>query len=228
MLVGVALRLGDPHGGDVHAGHLELGRGPGAQVLRSRIGPGELVGQHRRLLPQRSDQPVDLAAVLDAFPHREDVVVLDRTHVVVDDDGPFDGEAAGQGHVGVGPDAGGDDHEVALQVADVPEPNAGDLVGADHAGGAGPGEDRDAELLDAALEHVAAGCAELGVHEVAGRVHDGDVETESLQAPGRLEPEQSAADHDRLVVVLVFRVLDHGPRVVERAETEHARQENLS
>src|SRR3712207_7055100 len=47
-LVLVPLRGVDPHGGDVDAGHLQLGRRPAAVVLGVRVGAGEDVGQHLR------------------------------------------------------------------------------------------------------------------------------------------------------------------------------------
>ena len=70
VLVGLPLGLGDAHRGDLDAGHLQLGGRPGAEVEGVRVGPGDQVGQHHGLLPQRRHQAVDLAAVLHALPHR--------------------------------------------------------------------------------------------------------------------------------------------------------------
>ena len=154
VLVGVPLRALHAHRGDIDAGHLELGRGPRAVVGGVRVGAGDLVGQHDGLLPERRDQAVDLAAVLHAFADREDVGVVHRPHLVVDDDRPLDGEAAGHGQVDVRPDAGRDDHHVALEQRVVEQPDPADLVLAHDRGGAGLGVHLDAERS----RHSCAGC----------------------------------------------------------------------
>ena len=57
-----------------------------------------------------------------------------------------------------------------------------------------------------------------------GGVHDGDVEAVVLQAAGRLETEQPAADDHGAVVVVVRGVLDHRAGVVDGPEGEDAGQ----
>ena len=49
-------------------------------------GAGDVIGQHGCLLPQRRDQPVDLAAVLHALADGIDVVIVDRPQLVIDHD----------------------------------------------------------------------------------------------------------------------------------------------
>ena len=133
------------HRRDVDAGDLELRRGPRAVVRGARVGAGDVVGEHHGLLPQRRDQAVDLAAVLDALADRVDVRVVHGAHLVVDDDRPLDGEPAGDGEVDVRPDAGGDDDHVAFQLRVVQQPDAADLVLAHDRGGPGLGVHLDAE-----------------------------------------------------------------------------------
>ena len=67
----------ESHRGHVHAGDLEFGRHPRTVIRGAVIGSGQMICQHGGLLPQRRDQPVDLAAVLRAFADDIDVVGVD-------------------------------------------------------------------------------------------------------------------------------------------------------
>src|SRR3712207_8762551 len=100
----VVIPLGgvDPHGGDVDAGDLELGRRPAAVVLGAGVGAGEDVGEHAGVLPGRLHQAVDRAAVLGALADGVDVGVL-GAQLVVDDDAAVDLQAGADGDVRVGP-----------------------------------------------------------------------------------------------------------------------------
>ena len=83
------------------------------------------------MFPDRIDQPVDLAAMLDALAEREDGGIA-GAHLVVADDALVDRQARGGGDLGDGPDAGADDHHVGLQRGPVLEFQMGDAaVGAD-------------------------------------------------------------------------------------------------
>ena len=64
--------------------------------------------------------------------------------------------------------------------------------------GLGLGEDLDAALLELSLQHVARGRIELALHQCRHQMQDGDVHVAGGE-PGRgFEPEQAAADDDRL------------------------------
>ena len=67
-----------------------------------------MVGEYLGLFPQRGHQTVDLAAVLGALTDDVDVVVVHRAHVVVGDDGAFDGQPCSLRQTDIGADAGGD------------------------------------------------------------------------------------------------------------------------
>ena len=136
VLVRVEFGAVQPHGRDFDAGHLELGGGPRAEVGRRRIGAGHVVGEHHGLFPQRRHQAVDLAAVLDALPHRIDVVLVLDAQPVIHHDGAFHRQSAQDGQVHVGPDPGGHHHHVAGDVVPVAEADAADPVRTEDSGGA--------------------------------------------------------------------------------------------
>ena len=79
--------------------------------------------------------------------------------------------------------------------------------------------------LDALAQDVAAGRADLGVHQVRAGVHHVDLQAVGLQPAGGLQAEQAAADHHRPAVVVVLGVVDHPAGVVDRAEREDAGQQ---
>ena len=86
-------------------------------IGRVAVAAGDVVGEDLGLIPQRRHQPVDLAPVLGAFADDVDARVIDRAHLVVDDDGALHRQAGAHADLGVGPDAGGDDDHVAVQGA---------------------------------------------------------------------------------------------------------------
>jgi len=224
VLIGIALRFGQPHRGHLDAGHLELGCRAGTEVRRLRVIAGDHVGQHDGLLPERSHQAVDLAAMLHTLPYGEDVVVVDGAHLVVDHDRPLDGEPARRRDVGVRPDAGCHHDEVAVDLGLVPQPHALDLVGTPDRGCPVVGEDADAELGHAAAEHFPAFAPKLGIHQPASGVDDVDVDSVTLQTPRCLQSEQAAADHHGATVIITSDVVDHAAGVVDSPEGEHARK----
>ena len=65
----------------IDAGDLELGRGGGAGVAADLLA-GERGAERLGHLVQRRDQPVALAAMLDAFADREDVLVVGAQQIV--------------------------------------------------------------------------------------------------------------------------------------------------
>ena len=90
----VGLQVGDAaHARQFDAHHLELGRDLRAGVGGGRVRAGEHLRQHLRLLPQRRDEAVDHAVVLDALADAEHGRVA-RAELVVHDDRPVAGDAA--------------------------------------------------------------------------------------------------------------------------------------
>ena len=84
----------------------------------------------------------------------------------------------------------------------------------------GLGDDLDAALLEFPLQQVAGRRIELALHQRRHQVQHGDVHVARVE-PGRgLEPEQAAADDDRLGARLGGE--QHGVDVVEVAVGEHA------
>ena len=104
----------------------------------------------------------------------------------------------------------------------VGELDALDLAVADDRLGVGLGDDLDAARFDRPLQQIAGGRIELALHQRRHEMQHGDVHAARLEAGRRLEPEQAAADDDRLGARL--RGEQHGVDVVEIAIGEDARQ----
>ena len=190
-----------------------------------RVAAGDVVGEHLGLVPQRGHQAVDHAAVLRALADDVDIHVVDRAHVVVDHDRALHREPGPGADLGVGADAGGDDQQVAVDLAAVLEGEALDPAVAADLDGGGLDQDLDAHLLHRGAQHAAAGGVDLLLHEVGAEVDDGDVAAVGEQAAGGLEPEQAAADDDRLLARSGGG--EHAVGVVDGAETVDARGERL-
>ena len=78
----------------------------------------------------------------------------------------------------------------------VQQPDAADLVLAHDRRRAGLGVHLDAELLHALAQDLAAGRADLRVHQVRPGVHHVDLQPVGLQPAGGLQTEQSVAERD--------------------------------
>ncbi|MEA2137894.1 MAG: hypothetical protein QOG56_1044, partial [Solirubrobacteraceae bacterium] len=188
-----------------------------------RVGAGDLVGEHDRLLPQRRDEPVDLAAVLGALADDVDVRLVHRAHRVVDDDRALDLQAGALREVGVRPDARRDDDHVARKRRAVAELQAGDVaVLAEDARRARVEVHVDAELLDAAAQDRAGLAVELDVHEALGAVHDVHLHSALEQAAGGLEAEQATPDDGH--AARLAGPFEHRVAVGDVAKAEDARQ----
>jgi len=191
------LGLDKAHRREVDARDLQLRGRLRAVVGGVGVGSGEMVGEHDRLLPQRSDEAVDLPAMLGALAHDVDVLLVERAHRVVDDDPPLDRQPGPRCELDVRPDPRrGHDH-VARELGPVAELQPADAaVIADHdAGRARLEMDVHADVLDAPAEDRAGLAVELHVHQPRGPVDDMHLESPLEQAPGGLQAEQTAADH---------------------------------
>ena len=115
------------HAREVDVVRLEPGQHARALVGRVGVGTGEHVGEDARLVPAGLHEAGHLAAVLGAL--ADGVDVRDRGgEPVVDDDGPVDLEAHGDGEVGARAHPGGDDDEVGGQGRAVAEDDVGGLA----------------------------------------------------------------------------------------------------
>jgi hypothetical protein len=193
-LVAFLRRLGDAHGGELQAHDPELGRKLGT-VIGGVMAAGNVLCEHIGLFPQRRHQAVDAAAVLGAFADHIKVGFVYGAHVIVDDDGALDGESAEQSDFGIGPDAGGDRDQVAVERCAVLEAEPGDPVLEEHFAGAVFEVDVDAHRLLARLQYVAAGGVELHLHEKPGEVDDMDLAAVIVEPACGFQAQQAAADH---------------------------------
>jgi hypothetical protein len=76
--------------------------------------------------------------------------------------------------------------------------------------------------LERLLQQVRGGAVELPLHEPRHEVNHRHVHAAQLQSIGGLQPQQPAADHDRVGVLR--RCVDHRLRIADVAVGEHARQ----
>ena len=165
-------------------------------ILRGKIGLGDMVGEDLGLVPQWRDEAIDLPAMLRAFADDVDPRIVDRAHMIVDDDRAFDGQAAVAPDLGIGADAGRDDDHVAVDAGAVLELEPGDAsVGMEAGVGGRFGEvDGDPHLLHFLRQHRAAGSVELHFHQVSREMDDMDFGAMVEQPARGLEAKQAAAD----------------------------------
>ena len=167
-----------------------------------RVGPGDVVGQHLGLLPQRRDQAVHLAAVLDALADGVDVAsstdrIWSSTTMARSTVKPLVTATSTFGRM---PAATTTMSQSIVRL--VAQPDAGDLV-------ACPGSrwsgslvmHADAELLHAAPQDLAGLRPSCAFIRCAPECTTSTCDAVALQAAGRLQAEQAAADHHAPCVV---------------------------
>ena len=201
--------------------HLELRRQQRAAVAAD-ADLGEMRGAHLRLLEQRRDQAIGAVAVLHAFAHGVDAGI-ERLQRVVDHYAAVATQAGLAGKIDVRPDAGGHDDEIRVEVAAILQ-TARRLRGQRSVIANRPGghAELDAAPLHDCFSRAAARPVELAFHQRVKDVHDRHIHALLEQAARGFEPEQSAADHDRLA--LCTRGLKHGVDVLQVAERDDAGQ----
>ncbi len=208
-------------GEHVDAGDLEAG--PGDAALVGALGDaGERVGTDFRHVPDRGDQAVGLATVVDAFADGEDAAIR-RAHLVVDDDAALGGEVHGLAEFDVRLDPHGHHDELGRKDRAVGEFNGLDaLLCAVQRLGVGLGDNLDAALLEIGAQHRPGGHIELSLHQRLHQMQHGHVHAVALQPIGGLEAEQTAADDDRFAAAGGRRL--HRLDVGDVAEADDARQ----
>src|SRR5439155_10432556 len=126
---------------------------------------GYHVGQAASLVVDRVDEAIEPAAVLGTLAERVDTRVA-GPQLVVDDDGPLDGEPGLPGHLDVGPDAAADNHHVGFERAAVLKTHAADAaILAEEMRRPGAQQDADAHRLELALQQGPACGIELLGHQ---------------------------------------------------------------
>ena len=110
----------------------------------------------------------------------------------------FTVQAGAAPELDVRPDARRDHHEIRVDPLAVGELDAFDPAVADDRLRAAAEQHANAELLDLAPQQAAADGIDLALHQRVHQVDDGDVAALHLEPARGLEPEQAAADHDRL------------------------------
>src|SRR6266851_2998714 len=215
------VRLGDrlarAHHREIDAHHFQFCGDARAGIGRARFLAREPLSEHLCLLPAGPDQTVGTAAVLRALAERVDVRVAGG-QIVTHDDAALDEEARLARQLHVGPDAGGDDHQVAGQIASVFESHAGDSLLAEDLLRVLAQVHVQAQLLEPGLEQRAAARVELHLHQVAHQVNDVHLEAMPQEAARGLQSEEPAADDHRLLAAR--RIPGDLVAVLERAEDE--------
>ena len=196
-------REGVAEAGHVDAEQLELGGHVGAGEGAGALAQGVDDDLGHRVA--RGHQAVHPPARGGALADGEDVRVGGAA-LLVDEHAAALGEveAALAGDRVPGPDAGGEHHDLgvdrgrlgALLGAGGAHPQPGHRVVAGDGLGEHAGVDADAELLDVADQGRAARAVELHGHQPRRHLHDVGLQAELDERVGRLEPEQSPADHD--------------------------------
>jgi hypothetical protein len=207
----------------VDAGDLELGRGHRAGVAADAE-VGQVVGAHLGLLEQRRDQAVGDAAVADAFADRVDARVVGLQRVVDHDAAvavmPADSASACSGGCRRPSPPG-------RPGICMPSLKRTAQRGRIRRRSAAPRSAFEQELQALALRATSAasrrrrGRAGAPCSQSA-EVHHGHVHAAQLQAVGRLQAEQAAADHHRVLVLAGG--FDHRVGVGDVAVADHAGQ----
>ena len=209
-----------PGGEDIDPADLELGRGHRA-LIAAIAQPGEVVGADLALFEQRRDQAVGLATVLCALAHRVDARV-EGLHGIADHDAAFAVDPGLGGKGGVRADPGRHHHQIGSDLAPVLQHQPLHALLANERLGAGTHQEFDAAPLQLLLQQRPGGGVELTLHQGLGQVHHPHRHAALAQADRRLQPEQAAADHHCLTVVVRHR--QHLLHVGDVAKTQHAGQ----
>jgi hypothetical protein len=209
-------------GEQVDAGDLQLGGGHGALVARHAM-LGQVVGAYLGLLEQGRHQAVGDAAMADALAHRVDARVV-GLHGVVHHQAALAMQAGGFRQIRVGADAHGHDHQVGGDFLAILEPDRSDpsRLAAHQLRRLLLQQKIQPLRLQALLQQARRRLVQLPFQQPVADVHHRHVHAARLQAVGRLQAQQAAADDHRVLVALGG--IDHLVHIRHVAETDHTFQ----
>ena len=110
--------------------------------------------------------------------------------------------SAALGQVDIGADADRQHHQIGRNEAAVGQLHAFGMVGAGDFLGLAVGEEGDAAPVEIALQQLAGRGVELALHQGRHQMHQRHRHAALLQAPGRFQAQQTAADHHGALVGL--------------------------
>lgn len=120
-------------------------------IGRVEVALRDMISENLALIPQRRDEAVDASAMLRAFAHHIDIVIVDGAHVLVDDDRAFDGQAGAPANFGIGANSRRNHEHIAFESRAILEGKTRDTILTEHLGRAFLKMDNDAHLLHARL-----------------------------------------------------------------------------
>ncbi len=162
-----------------------------------------MIGANLGLFEQRRDQAIGGATMVGAFADSIDARVI-GLQGVVDQDAAIARDAGLFRQLAVGADARGHHHQVGGDHLTVLELDRTDptLAVVEQFGGVLGQEKLQATAFQRALQQGAGGLVQLALHQPVTDVHHGDVHAPQLEAVGRFQAEQAAADDHRVFVGL--------------------------
>ena len=132
--------------------------------------------------------------MLHAFADGIDIRIIHGPHMVVDDNGAFDGQAGAKADLGIGPYPRCNHQHVTIERA-ILEGEPRHAIIAENLG-CGLLEMNDyAQLRHARLQDGAGWRVELHVHQVLGEMNDMHFAMMGQESTGRLKAKQAAANH---------------------------------
>ena len=189
-------------GKQVDAGDLELGRGDRAEIAR-KAEHRQVVGANFRLFEQRGDQAVGGATMVGALANGIHARIV-GLQGVVDQDSAVAGNAGFLDQRAVRADAGGHYHEIGIDHLAIGEAHGADtaLRVSDQLGGLLLHLEAQATAFERLLQQGSGGLVQLAFHRPLADVHHGHPHATQLQAVGRFQAQQAAADDHGVLVGL--------------------------
>ena len=151
--------------------------------------------QYPRLLVSRLDQAVTNTAMFGAFAEREDIRCA-GLQGIVDDDAAIDGNAGLFRQCNIRPDARRENHRVGIDPASVRQFDAVDARLTMEPRGIGIQQNPDALKLDQGFQQFRGWRIELALHQAVHQMDQRHRGAGFSETVSRLQPQQSAADHD--------------------------------
>ena len=159
--------------------------------------------------------------MLHAFADGEDVRI-GRAEIVGNDNATVDIKSGGPRQSDLRADADCENHQIARHLPPIRQSDPGDAIGAQHLLGLAVGEERDAAIVEVALQQLAGGDIQLAFHQRGHQVNHRHLHAAPLQPPGCFQSQQTAADDHG--PAMCGRCADHRFHVMDVAEGAHAWQ----